>query len=95
VEKLQEKSIKFQLTDGAKKYLAEQGFDPLYGARPLKRAIQKNLEDPIADELLMGHFKEGSTIQVKLKGKSELVFTELGKEPVSDKETESDIHSNN
>lgn len=94
VEKLLEKNIHFQLTDGAKKFLAEQGFDPLYGARPLKRAIQKHLEDPIADEILMGNFKEGSTIQVKLKGKTELIFSELKKENVTDKKTESDIHSN-
>jgi ATP-dependent Clp protease ATP-binding subunit ClpC len=94
VGKLEEKNIKFQLTDGAKKFLADQGFDPMYGARPLKRAIQKHLEDPIADELLMGTFKEGSTIQVKLKGKSELVFSELKKDTVSDKKAESDVHQN-
>ncbi len=85
MEKLGEKSIEFQLTDGAKKFLVEQGFDPMYGARPLKRAIQKHLEDPIADELLKGTFKEGSVIQVKLKGKSELVFTEIEKKRYSKK----------
>jgi ATP-dependent Clp protease ATP-binding subunit ClpC len=93
VEKLQEKSIEFQLTDGARKFLVQQGFDPLYGARPLKRAIQKHLEDPIADELLKGSFKEGSVIQVKLKGKSELAFTEIDKKEPKIK-TESNIHPN-
>ncbi len=82
--KLSEKNIEFQLTDGAKKLLAEKGFDPLYGARPLKRAIQKYLEDPIADELLKGTFKEGSVIQVKLKGKTDLSFSEVERKEKSE-----------
>jgi ATP-dependent Clp protease ATP-binding subunit ClpC len=93
VEKLNEKNIEFQLTDGAKKFLVEQGFDPLYGARPLKRAIQKHLEDPIADELLKGTFKEGSVVQVKLKGKNELTFTEIDRKEIN-KKAASDIHQN-
>jgi ATP-dependent Clp protease ATP-binding subunit ClpC len=72
--KLEEKGIKIQLTDGAKKFLTEKGFDPLYGARPLKRAIQKYIEDPLADELIKGNYMHGSEIQVKVKNKNELKF---------------------
>ena len=80
--KLDEKSMEFHLTDGAKKFLVEHGFDSQFGARPLKRAIQKYLEDPIADELLKGTFKEGSIIQIKVKSKDELAFTETGTKEV-------------
>jgi len=77
VAKLQERNIRFHLTEGAKKFIAEKGFDPQYGARPLRRAIQKYIEDPIADELLKGTYHEGSTIQFKMKNKSELTFSEV------------------
>ncbi len=76
LKKLIDKKINFNLTDGAKKFLVEKGFDPMYGARPLKRAIQKHIEDPIADELLKGKFRDGSTIQIKIKG-NELHFSEM------------------
>ncbi|NOX89699.1 MAG: ATP-dependent Clp protease ATP-binding subunit [Calditrichaeota bacterium] len=79
VKKLKERKIEFQLTDGAKKFIAERGFDPLYGARPLRRAIQKYIEDPIADELIKGNFSDGSIIQIKMKNKNELSFTEIGR----------------
>lgn len=81
-DKLDEKNMEFHLTDGAKKFLVEHGFDSQFGARPLKRAIQKYLEDPIADELLKGTFKEGSIIQIKVKSKDELAFTETGTKEV-------------
>lgn len=79
VKKLNERHIEFQLTEGAKKFIAEHGFDPLYGARPLRRAIQKYVEDPIADELIKGKFADGSIIQIKMKNKHELSFTEVGR----------------
>ncbi len=79
VKKLKERKIEFQLTEGAKKFIAEHGFDPLYGARPLRRAIQKYIEDPIADELIKGTFNNGSIIQIKMKNKNELSFTEIGR----------------
>lgn len=77
--KVADKNIQFVLTDGAKKFIAENGFDPVNGARPLKRAIQKYIEDPIADEILKGNFGEGSIIQIKMKKKNELGFYEIGK----------------
>jgi len=54
--RLQEHSLSLQLTDAAKDLVVEEGFDPVYGARPLKRSIQRNLENPLAQELLAGHF---------------------------------------
>ncbi len=63
-----------QLTDAAKKHIAEKGFDSNFGARPLKRAIQKFLEDPIAEEILKGELSEGSILKVDYdKGKDEIV----------------------
>ena len=85
-EKLKERNITFFLTDGAKKFIAEKGFDPMYGARPLKRAIQKYIEDPIADELLKGTFSDGSVIQIKMKNKNELSFTEIERKEDSPKD---------
>jgi len=76
--KLKDQDIRFELSDEAKKLIAEQGFDPQYGARPLKRAIQKLVEDPIADELLKGTFSEGSVIKIEVKNKTELTFTDSG-----------------
>jgi ATP-dependent Clp protease ATP-binding subunit ClpC len=78
-DKVADRKIQFVLTDGAKRFIAENGFDPVNGARPLKRAIQKYIEDPIADEILKGTFGEGSIIQIKLKNKTELGFFEIGK----------------
>lgn len=86
--KLKERNIKFQLTEGAKKFLTEKGFDPLYGARPLKRAIQKLIEDPIVDELLKGVFNDGSIIQIKMKNKDELSLTEIDRKEDSTKDVE-------
>jgi ATP-dependent Clp protease ATP-binding subunit ClpC len=77
--KVADRKMQFVLTEGAKKFIAENGFDPVNGARPLKRTIQKFIEDPIADEILKGNFGEGSIIQIKMKNKNELAFQEIGK----------------
>ena len=53
-----------KLTDGAKDFIADKGFDSAFGARPLKRAIQKYLEDPIAEEILKGEINEGDTLEI-------------------------------
>jgi ATP-dependent Clp protease ATP-binding subunit ClpC len=55
---------KITLTENAKEFIAEKGFDSQFGARPLKRAIQKYLEDPIAEEILKGELVEGDTMEV-------------------------------
>ena len=74
-EQLIQQGLTMELTDGAKQWLAEKGYDKTYGARPLKRAIQKYLEDMLSDEMLKGRFKSGGHILVSLQG-DELVFTE-------------------
>jgi len=72
--RLLERNITLELSDGAKEFIAEQGFDPILGARPLKRAIQKHIEDPLADEILKEKFVDGSTIKIKMKNKKQLGF---------------------
>lgn len=64
---LDDRKVKLVLTDEAKHRLADEGFDPVYGARPLKRVIQKELQDPLALKLLEGEFRDGDTIQVDSK----------------------------
>ncbi|MDD5641416.1 MAG: ATP-dependent chaperone ClpB [Syntrophales bacterium] len=61
---LEERQLHLELTDQARDYLAEAGYDPVYGARPLRRAIQHHLQDKLAPMLLEGRFKEGDTIMV-------------------------------
>jgi ATP-dependent Clp protease ATP-binding subunit ClpB len=63
-ERLAERRIELELTDAAKEAIAEAGWDPAYGARPLKRAIQRLVENPLALRLLEGEFAEGDTIRV-------------------------------
>jgi ATP-dependent Clp protease ATP-binding subunit ClpB len=63
-ERLADRRIELELTDAAKEVIAEAGWDPAYGARPLKRAIQRLLENPLALELLEGRFVEGDTVGV-------------------------------
>ncbi len=65
---LEEKKIKLDMTDGAKGYLAETGYDPAFGARALKRLIQREVQDPLAMKILEGEFKEEDTIRVDLRG---------------------------
>ncbi len=63
-ERLRERKLNLQWTDAAKEHLAEVGFDPAYGARPLKRAIQREVLDPLALKVLEGEFREGDTVVV-------------------------------
>ena len=62
--RLAERDINLELTPAAKIYLAQQGYDPAYGARPLKRLIQKEIQDQVALALLKGEFRDGDTITV-------------------------------
>jgi ATP-dependent Clp protease ATP-binding subunit ClpB len=55
------------LTDGAKEFIAEHGFDPIYGARPLKRFIQRNLETKLAREIIAGKIHEHSKVTIKIQ----------------------------
>jgi len=70
------------ISKGAKDFLAEKGFDPKYGARPLRRAIQRYVEDPLAEELLGNNKTEGSTVKIKMNGARDALVFEW-KEPES------------
>ncbi|HEY8498820.1 MAG TPA: AAA family ATPase, partial [Limnochordales bacterium] len=63
-KELEERGIKVEFTDAAKEVLADEGFDPDFGARPLRRAIQRLVENPLSDEMLKGRFQEGDTVVV-------------------------------
>ena len=74
-EQLIQQGLTLDVSQDAKRWIAEKGFDPTFGARPLKRAIQKHLEDVLSDEMLKGRFKNGGLIDVSLQDDS-LVFVE-------------------
>ena len=74
--RLAERSLDLVLTPAAKELIADAGWDPAYGARPLKRAIQRLLENPLARRLLEGDFGDGDTIMVDAQN-GELVFTKV------------------
>ena len=71
---LSERGITLELSADAKTFIAEQGWDPVYGARPLKRALQKRLQDPLALALLQGDARDGDALKVDLDGTGELAF---------------------
>ncbi len=99
VENLKENKMEIELDKTAVDFLAEKGYDPKFGARPLKRAIQKYIEDPLAEELLMKQFKEGDRIVVKHKKNTDGLYfiakkikndsSEKSEKSVTDKETKS------
>jgi ATP-dependent Clp protease ATP-binding subunit ClpB len=79
---LAEQKIGLTVTDTALDYIVEVGFDPVYGARPLKRAVQREVENVIATKLLEGLFEEGDTISMGA-GQDELVFERLSGSPTA------------
>jgi len=74
---LDDRKIVLELSKEARAYLAEKGYDPAYGARPLKRAIQKELQDPLAGKILAGEIKDGERVKAGV-GKDELTFKVAG-----------------
>ena len=64
MQRLKAKNIMLQLDDKAREFLVNKGYDPLYGARPMRRAVERSLEDPLAEEILRGAFQEGEPIIV-------------------------------
>ncbi|HXF85243.1 MAG TPA: AAA family ATPase [Anaerolineales bacterium] len=83
-DRLNEYNVTIQLSDAARKWLARVGYDPAFGARPLRRAIQKHVESPLSVDLLAGKFKDGANIYVDVdEEKNKLVF--LSSEPVKKK----------
>ncbi len=83
MERVRDLGLTLELAKSAKEYIADQGFDENYGARPLRRALQKYIEDPLAEELLSGNVKDGSTVKVKYDKRSKkIVFTTTDPETV-------------
>ncbi len=66
---------KLDITDEAKKFVAEEGYDPQFGARPLKRAIQRNLEDLVAEAIISGRFKQGDRLRIDVVKDEKLLET--------------------
>ncbi|MBI9072317.1 MAG: ATP-dependent Clp protease ATP-binding subunit [Melioribacteraceae bacterium] len=99
INNVKENKMNIKLDASAKEFLALKGFDPKFGARPLNRAIQKYLEDPLAEELLLGNFKEGNTILVKHKEQTEelyfLIEEGISETKVKNEETEAKDNKEN
>jgi ATP-dependent Clp protease ATP-binding subunit ClpB len=74
---LEDRKIRLELTDAARAWLGRVGYDPVYGARPLKRAVQKYLQDPLADKILAGEISDGSTVRVD-EGDGQLALAPIG-----------------
>ena len=74
-KRLQKQGISIVLDSEVKDYLARYGYDPDYGARPLRRLIQKKIESPLASELIRGSFQPGQTIRVKMGSDQQIQFS--------------------
>jgi ATP-dependent Clp protease ATP-binding subunit ClpB len=79
-KRLADRKIEIELTDAARELLAEEGFDMVYGARPLKRVVQRDILNPLASRILAGEIKEGSRVRVDVEGRK-LVFRSVVREP--------------
>jgi ATP-dependent Clp protease ATP-binding subunit ClpC len=87
-EQMVQHEVSIELTDGAKELLVSKGYDPAMGARPLRRAIQRFIEDPLADFVLGAELEPGSTIVVGRKGDDEVEINIVaGSEPSHEKVT--------
>jgi len=73
-KRLKQKKINIKISPAAKKLLAEKGYDPVYGVRPLKRVIQQDIQNPLALQLLEGSLKEGDTVKIDLDDKGKYIF---------------------
>jgi len=78
LKRLAGRKISLELDEAAHKWLADQGYDPVYGARPLKRVIQKALQDPLAEALLAGEIKDGETVPVSAGADGLIIGQRLG-----------------
>jgi ATP-dependent Clp protease ATP-binding subunit ClpA len=76
-ERLADRKINIELSEKAKSWLAREGYDPVYGARPLRRAIERYVENPLSAKILSGQLKEGDTVRVDA-GKDGLTFDGKG-----------------
>ena len=91
LQNMKDQKMNIVLDESAKNFLVEKGYDEKFGARPLRRAIQRYVEDPLAEEILRGSFKEGSTIIAKhIENSDELVFIEeTPEQPIQQESKES------
>ncbi|MBR9837784.1 MAG: ATP-dependent chaperone ClpB [Rhodobacteraceae bacterium] len=78
LKRLANRKVTLQLDEGAKKWLAEDGYDPVFGARPLKRVIQRSLQDPLAEMILAGDIKDGDTVPVTAGSEGLLIGERVG-----------------
>ncbi|GAH80989.1 unnamed protein product, partial [marine sediment metagenome] len=76
---LKEKNITLEVTEAAKDFLGSKGYDPVFGARPLRRVIQNLIEDPLSEALLRDEFQSGDTVEVDCDGEK-IVMRPLVKE---------------
>jgi ATP-dependent Clp protease ATP-binding subunit ClpC len=86
-ERLAEHGVKIELTDAARQWLAHEGYDPQFGARPVRRTLERHVENPLAKRLLAGEFQEGDTIVVDVRededGRRAPIFTARPPEPIA------------
>jgi ATP-dependent Clp protease ATP-binding subunit ClpC len=75
VERLKGKNVKLILDEKAKDFLVQKGYDPTYGARPMRRSVERFLEDPLAEEILKGNIHEGDPVTVTVEN-DKLLFTQ-------------------
>ena len=80
--RLETRDLQLEFTSDALDFIGNVGYDPVYGARPLKRAIQQHLENPLAQEILAGRFAPGDTIHAEVEA-GKLLFTAT-REPVAE-----------
>jgi ATP-dependent Clp protease ATP-binding subunit ClpB len=73
-QNLAQRKMTLEITERAKALIADKGYDPVYGARPLKRTIQRLIQDPLAVKILEGEFKEGDSVKIDAQH-DELIFT--------------------
>jgi ATP-dependent Clp protease ATP-binding subunit ClpB len=78
LKRLAARKIELALDDGARMWLAEEGYDPVFGARPLKRVIQRALQNPLAEMLLAGDIKDGDTVPVSAGSDGLLIGEKVG-----------------
>ena len=95
-KRLIEHGLKLELTEQAKEFLIDKGFNPEFGARPLRRAIEHYIEDPLSEGVLAGKFKGKNTIKVEVQDEEHLKLkgTKV-KEPDEDKSAESEVSAAN
>jgi ATP-dependent Clp protease ATP-binding subunit ClpB len=74
-KRLEERKIGIDVSRKAKDLLAEKGYDPVYGARPLKRTIQRDIQNPLAMKILAGEFKEGDTVKIDADAGGDFIFS--------------------